>query len=242
LLALYWHQIPEHIGPIRSLRPYMIETGKNYDALLLHAGASPQGFNLLNRLEVNNLDQIYNGEYYFRSNRKVPHNLFTESKIKEYINNMRSPNYKPRFQFEFIDVLSTPLPAREVFIQFMGNIVFYEYDTSNNNYKRYLDIHEPHLIDDNQQVVVDNIIVKIVPTGFKDQMGRLKMDLTGQGEILVFKNGKVIEGYWKNDGNGWTNFLNEDEKEIHLNSGTTWIQVVPQDRVSINYDNDLDLR
>lgn len=33
----------ETVGPVRSIRPYLIELGESYDGVLVHAGGSPGG-------------------------------------------------------------------------------------------------------------------------------------------------------------------------------------------------------
>ena len=37
----------ESVGPIRSIRPYLIELGESYDGVLIHAGGSPEAYSIL---------------------------------------------------------------------------------------------------------------------------------------------------------------------------------------------------
>ncbi|MFO7815775.1 MAG: DUF3048 domain-containing protein [Halanaerobiales bacterium] len=233
-LALYRSNIPAQIGPIRSVRPYMIDIAREYDALLLHAGASPDGFDLLEDIDYTNLDQIYNGKYYWRNQQKPnPHNLFTgEYRINEYLNDMLGVEYDNRFNFEDIMIISNAkTSAEEINIEYWGNYnVIYEYSQEENVYYRYLnDLDTPHNCENNEQITVKNIVVQFAETSVKDEEGRLAIELEGNNKALYFRNGVVSEGYWEKEGQELTKFYNEKEQLITVNPGNTWIQIVPTD-------------
>lgn len=239
-LALYWEEIPDKIGPIRSVRPYLIETALEYDALLLHAGASPAGFDMLDRTKISHLDQIYHGSYYWRSSlREAPHNLYTGGfKIKSYLSKLTGQEYGSRFSFQQISFIEPEdIRANKIYLNYWGSYrVCYRFDETKNLYYRYLvDFNHPHLTVEGKQLTARNIIVQFVDTGVIDSVGRLKMTLTGKGESLVFRDGIVIKGYWEKKGKNWTKYFNEEGKEIKLNPGKTWIQIVPRS-TRINYE------
>lgn len=231
-LALYWSDIPEKIGPIRSVRPYMIAIAEEYDALLLHAGASPDGFEMLDRNGYNNLDQIYNGKYYWRSQqRPTPHNLYTgEYRINDYLNNMLGIEYDNRFNFEEIIIISNAQSkAEEISIDYWGNYeVLYRYNPEKNTYKRFIESYDnPHITTNGKQITVKNIIIQFVKTSVKDDVGRLSMNLDGNNKALYFRNGVVSEGHWEKSSNKMTKFYDQNNKLITVNPGNTWIQIVP---------------
>ena len=231
-LALYWYEIPNKIGPIRSARPYLIKTSNSYKSILLHAGASPAGFNILQNNDIKHIDQIYNGNYFWRgSEKKIPHNLFTGYfKISDYLNNRTGQEYQSRFEFKDLSFINIEkIEAEKIKIDYWGNYeVNYEYDIKNNVYKRYLnDFETPHLNQNNEQITVKNILVKFVETKSKDDQGRLEMKINGTGKAYYFIDGEFIEGKWKKEEGEWTVFYNNENKEVKLNPGKTWIQVVP---------------
>ncbi len=237
-LALYWHDIPGKIGPVRSLRPYFIKTAVPYNPLLLHAGASPEGFKMLSEIEISNLDQIYNGKYYWRdSNRNRPHNLYTGYfKFANYLNQLTGQEYSKRFSFQQIKLIKDKVnKAENININYWGNYsVKYKYSPQKNVYNRFLNFEQPHLTEDGQQLTAKNIIIKFVDTSVKDDIGRLKMTLNGRGKALIFRDGVVIKGYWKSEENKLTEFYTAKNKDVKLNPGQTWIQVVPKSIV-VNY-------
>ena len=56
-LALFQDQLPNNVGPIRSVRPYFLDWDLGFDAPLAHVGGSPQALQEIPTLGVKNLDQ-----------------------------------------------------------------------------------------------------------------------------------------------------------------------------------------
>ncbi|MGH2676256.1 MAG: DUF3048 C-terminal domain-containing protein, partial [Actinomycetota bacterium] len=55
-------------------------------------------------------------------------------------------------------------------------------------------------------------------------------DLVGRGDLLVFRNGKVIEGEWLRDSEeNVTQLLDAQGEEIALALGQTWVELFPTD-------------
>lgn len=74
------------IGPVRSIRPYLIGIGESIGALLVHAGGSPEAYSLLQQGHKEHLDEITNASapFWRDSSRKAPHNLYTnEEKLRK---------------------------------------------------------------------------------------------------------------------------------------------------------------
>ncbi|MFD1991913.1 DUF3048 domain-containing protein [Paenibacillus nicotianae] len=90
------------IGPVRSIRPYLIGIGESMNALLVHAGGSPEAYSILQQGNKEHLDEITNASVPFwrDSSRKAPHNLYTnEEKLrkgalqKKYKQEVTMPTY-----------------------------------------------------------------------------------------------------------------------------------------------------
>ncbi|TDO84479.1 DUF3048 family protein [Halanaerobium saccharolyticum] len=229
-LAIYWPEVPGKIGPIRSARPALIKTAQSYDALFLHAGASPDGFELLADDSVLHLDQIYQSQYFWRSSkRRAPHNLYSgEEPLKNYLNNLSEKEYPEQFNFLTASVVSDFKKAENISIDYWGSYkVLYEYNSLENNYLRFLNSKDnPHLLENGEQLKAKNIIVQHVRTSTKDSQGRQDIDLESGGKMQLFRDGLVIEGSWKNN-RGDITYFNAAGKQIKLNPGQTWIEVVP---------------
>lgn len=230
-LAVYWPDVPEKIGPIRSARPFLIETAAAYDSLFLHAGASPDGFEMLSGEDIMHLDQIYQSKYFWRSSKRpAPHNLYSgRPALTSYLSNLDEHEYPEQFNFMTASIMSDFVKAEDITIDYWGDYeVLYRYNKLNNNYQRYLnDFDNPHQSENGKKLNAKNIIVQYVETDVKDQEGRLKVDLNSGGKIELFRDGIVKEGRWEKNGDYRIDYYNNDGNSIQINPGQTWIQVVP---------------
>jgi len=238
-IALYWDNIPEKIGPIRSARPYMIDIAKEYNGLLLHAGASPEGFAMLAEGDLEHLDQIYRSRYYWRSsNRRAPHNLYTgKTRIEDYLDSLIGQEYQQKFSFRQVSFIKPQDQLADIIkIPYWGGtMVTYKYNNQENQYYRYSGSKEtPHLLDNNKQISANNIVVQYARTRQIDDVGRLSIELDNRGSSFVFTDGLVIEGFWEKDSDGSTKFYNNQGERIKLNPGQTWIELVP-DSIEIEF-------
>ena len=77
------NQIVEKIGPVRSARAYYLDyLGEYGTPLYMHVGGSPEALELIKARGVNDLNEFYNGVYYWRAeNRSAPHNVYTSSEL-----------------------------------------------------------------------------------------------------------------------------------------------------------------
>ncbi len=231
----------EKIGPVRSVRPYLVEIAKEYNALLAHAGGSPQALKLIEKFKLPNLEEIawWGPEYFWRvHSRQAPHNLFTSLEkilkaIKDWGLNEEKINYREWLrQRQLAAPTTTP---QEVKISFSNNpayIVSYIYQAKANKYLRFQG-GERHIDAlNNEQIATDNLIIQFIPAKkIIDKTGRLELNLNGQGEAQIFVNGQMIQAKWaKNKLNGRTIFYSQlNNKEIKFKPGNIWIEIVPKD-------------
>lgn len=229
-LAIFWPEVPEKIGPIRSARPALVKTAQSYDAVFLHAGASPDGFALLAVNDILHLDQLYKSQYYWRSSkRSAPHNLYSgEEPLKNYLDGLAEKEYPEQFNFLTASVVSNFKEAENISIDYWGSYeVFYQYNSLDNNYLRFLNSRDnAHLVESGDQLKAKNIIIQYVKTSTKDNQGRQDIDIKSGGDMKLFRDGLVIEGSWENNNNQIV-YLNAAGEEIEINRGQTWVQVVP---------------
>jgi len=68
-----------------------------------------------------------------------------------------------------------------------------------------------------------------------DNNKHLLYQTTGKGKVIVFQDGEAIQGTWeKKDRESRTKFFDSQGKEIKLNRGPIWIEIVPA-RQKVNY-------
>lgn len=240
----------EKIGPVRSARPYVVEIASGWSAFFLHAGGSPEALDLIKSYttDIVDLNEISGlGEIYFWRDRNVPgpHNLFTSAErialgIQEFELD-ELPMDKLLWQWEDdgnkIKFDDNAKSATMIYIDFSEGLGFdaqYEYDSELELYKRSMGglEHKDHA--DDAQLTAANIIIQRIPwEGFYESgLGRIKLNLIGEGDMILFQKGKIIQGAWKKDKrDDQTIWLNDKSEPIVLARGQTWIEIVPGTRV-----------
>lgn len=240
-LALFIGEEAREIGPVRSARPYYVEIAEEYDALYDHAGGSPQALSEIIRYGVHDLNAIGNGSrFHWRDRSKsAPHNLSTSSeKLQLALRDFEFTDKHPKFE-PWIFKDEAPLDQRgengqELKVNFSS--VSYQarfvYDRDSNTYGRFHGETEHKDANTDQQIRVNNVIVqKVAEERGGGEKGRILLNLQGEGEVLVFRDGQIITGNWKKaDRNSRTKWFDAEGKEIPLNRGHSWVIIVPEGR------------
>lgn len=236
LVAIFQSQsFAEPIGPIRSIRPYFIQLIESYQGVIVHAGASNDGYKVLQKSNPRKeyLDEISNaGSYFFRDkSRKAPHNLYATldklregAKKKKYREDVTVPNmlFDPAKL-----VLTVGLPAKQVDITFRNNDykVSYAYDATTRLYARSIN-DEPHTdLNNDKQLTAANLVVLATKHVTLDKEGRLEVDLNMGGDALLIQAGEAIPAKWERK-DGDIVRLMKDGKELPFMPGVTFYHVV----------------
>ena len=223
------------IGPVRSMRPYFLALGTGLDALIVHAGRSPEVTALLKSQNVDNFDEVYNGrdgKYNWRDkSRKAPHNLYTR------IGNVRQGAIDKKYRSEWTDPKLlfgkadiTPvgaIPFQTVNIKYYnGYYVSYNFDAKKKMFLRTM-AGEAHLDKETkQQVVANNVLICYSKHQVLDKVGRRSVDVNGPGSGFLLQNGTYIAITWENKNGAIRAFVSG--QELSFVPGKTWVQFVPE--------------
>lgn len=232
-MAIYYHGQADKIGPVRSARPYFIDRALDWNSVYVHVGQSPQAQVYFKENKVAHIDEFSNAKFFWREkNRKAPDNLFTSTELlrKRMVElDYERPSQLTSFSFSpdaFTEIAEEAFNLEINYPEKLNKAVF-TYDPNDKLYLRFTG-GKPHLDGEtNKQLQAKNIIVQYVDTKVMDKEGRLKVNMFGQGKILAFSEGRVIEGTWeKNKLREPTYFYDSTGKPLTLNPGQTWIQLV----------------
>lgn len=225
--------LTDSIGPIRSIRPYLIDIGDSYGAVLAHAGASNDGYDVLQHQGKPYLDEISNaGSYFWRSKeRKAPHNLYSSleklrmgAEKKKYSLDKQVPPYT----FAEAGSAEAGVPASDITISFLlkNYSVGYVYDSESGLYKRSIG-GKPHMdMNNNEQLAGTNLVVLGADHRTLDNEGRLEVDLTSGGSAILFQKGKAIEAEWVRAPDGMIRIV-KNGTELPFVPGKTFFHIVP---------------
>ncbi len=231
-LALYQEDMPEDVGPVRSLRSHFLDWSMGFDASIAHVGGSAESLQAAESRNARSLNQFAFDEPYYRTNdRPSPHNMYV--KTKGLMELQKDQNHT-KSDFDSIprspDSPSESPLAPEVTVNFSGSTyqVQFKYDSETNSYIRYL-AGEPHIdAATGNPITVKNVVVLRANGGEQ-------VDAVGEGEALVFKDGGVHEIKWqKTSYNQRVQLLGDDGSEFSINRGDTWFLAIHPTR-SVSY-------
>lgn len=235
-LALYYTNVPEIVGPVRSARPYIVVKALEYDAFLAHVGGSQQALTDIIRFEVADLDGLWSGAFFRTSPKVPPHNTYAYyvDLMAQAESNGERMQGVPDF-YSFGDAHAS-LKDQAEHVRFGyrddvygdgGYVVEYVYDAEKKTYARLVN-GLPFVDEQNgEQIEVSNIIVQYASHQVLDDEGRLYIDLFSGGEGYLLRDGKIAPVTWsKSENEALTAFVYEDGSEILLRPGKTAIHIV----------------
>lgn len=234
-VTIFQSKSPKAIGPVRSIRPYFIEIGDALDALIVHAGYSPEAIKMINSRKLPHFDEIYgDGAYYWRDKiRKPPHNLYTGIEL------IRKGADKRKISDEWNGAgmvflpqahLFSGLPVRKVTVNYIqGYQVYYEYDEITQVYKRFMAglAHKDKETD--VQLSAANILICFTAHEILDNVGRRAVDVFGPNIGYLIQHGQRQDITWEQRDGLIRAYINGVEQGMV--PGQTWIQVVPEGSV-----------
>lgn len=107
--------------------------------------------------------------------------------------------------------------------------VRWEYKKDNNYYSR-LNGSQAHTdLNNSSQLQAKTVIIQFMKEkGPIDAEKHMLYTTLGTGKVIIFQDGQVIEGTWsKGKRQSRTKFVDKSGKEIALNRGPIWIEIVP---------------
>jgi len=246
LVAFYLHADTAAIGPVRSLRPYMLNLTIPLGAVVAHVGGSPEALSDVVRLRpaAMNIDAFASAGPFRRSeSRAAPHNTYTGVSLLRSAS--RALGYEGQTlttltpdAFDFAPtpeaaVLPTGQSTRRFTVTYAAPrnySVTYDYDTLTGQWMRYLNgcAHEDAAT--GHQVRSATVIVLFAQTQVVpgDPEGRLEVSLTGSGQARIFCLKRVFEVRWSKSGRG-SGFVFTDTggNPVTLPPGPVWVLIVP---------------
>lgn len=241
-LALFLDQTTERIGSIRSARHYYLDYALENDAIYVHHGYSPQAREDWSKLGVDRIEvnESTTGWRDKSASKTYEFTLFTNiEKLGKGIRSKRTERNKDlllNYSVDNIDIsqMEGAIPANKIDIKYSSNTTTnYKYDTDNNIYLRSVNNKSQNDYVTGKQLTVKNIIVyKVKYSNIQgDDKGRQTIDNVGNGTGYYISNGYAVPITWKKDSrSSATIYKYNNGKEIQVNDGNTFIQIMPNNQ------------
>lgn len=243
----------DRIGPVRSCRDYFLYVAMGYESIYCNWGlAKPYVEELINRDNVYNVSAAVDGihkpadEAYARVSRPGYATEFTGylmiDGLWDAVERLGydwnyDENYVPPFLFAADDVIADYPENESATMIYPGGKSsensggygayhpYFEYHEEDHLYYRYQDGEAQIDEYNSEQLAVTNVIFQYCHGEVRDDHDYLAFGVHGEGDAIIFTNGKVIPCKWMRYDGDFTpaRFFDEEGNEIIVNQGKTWI-------------------
>lgn len=224
----------EKAGPIRSARPYFVSLAEELAAAYLHVGGSPEALTKIKQARVYDLNEFYNEKYFWRDNKYVaPHHIFTNyHNWQSYLTN-RGLTERQADAWLYKEESPKNVPTKDIEINFGPAFrARWQYDQAANNYLRLFNDEE--ISAEDSKIRAKNIIIQKVASRVLDDLGRLDLKLSGDGDAIICLDGACQLARWKKIGIERTRYYDQNGEELKFNPGISWVELA-DNNTEINY-------
>ncbi|MFW6774189.1 DUF3048 domain-containing protein [Nocardioides sp. CPCC 205120] len=236
-LAAFFHtELPDEVGPVRSMRASDIGIVPADDTTVVTSGAAQRTITRLRDAGVSFVEEEGTPAGFSRSDaRRIPYNLFAD--LTE-VEGAPSDGERPDDYLEWGDgaVWAAGAPATEVNVRFSPSHTT-SWELDGDGYA---------VVDGNagegDGFRADTVValeVEVVDAGYLDPAGNPVPEtvLAGTGTATLFHGGRAVEATWSKDTEAsGLRLLTMDGAALAVPAGHTWIELVPAETGSITYD------
>lgn len=230
-----WHSdLPDEIGPVRSIRPMDPDIASPFKGIITYSGGKAKFVYMMRDTQVENFMHglASTAKYMFRTDkREAPHNVLAKAaKVIEAKPELVAPD--PAFTFAGPGEMATAyqfgkqrdvLHARFSY----GNEPSWVWNDETGLYERRQAGGEWDVDEEGNVLTATNVIAQIVTES--NEYGYVpKAVVIGKGTAYVSTGGKTFKVSWsKKDRNAFTQFTFQGGNVVKLAPGNTWIELVP---------------
>jgi len=225
LAAFFYSEIPDEVGPVRSMRASDIGIVSPVDASVVTSGAAPVTIKRITDAGIKFYGEGSKGMSR-ASDRSAPYNLM--SSLSDLVDSLPDRDeQRPDDYLPWGDESDLPKgkKAKTLSANF-GN------HTTTWAYRGGEYVNENSFAADGDQFTPDNVLVlrvKVGDAGYRDPAGNPvpETKLEGTGQAMLFHGGEVVRGTWEKKGLESALSLSVGKEELSVPAGNTWIELVP---------------
>lgn len=234
LAAFYYSEIPDNVGPVRSMRASdigIVPPG----ARIVTSGAAPVTINRVRSASIPFYSEGAKG-FYRATDRAAPYNLF--NRLPEIVSVAKVELNRPDDYLPWGESADLPRgkPASTVYADFGNHTTQWNYDGET---KRWTSpTSHAGAGDEFPAETVLALKVQVGDAGYKDPSGAFvpETKFEGKGQALLFHRGKVVQGTWKKDGLTGPIQLSTKQGKLTVPAGRVFIELVPAQEGGVRWD------
>jgi hypothetical protein len=224
LAVFFYEDIPDDVGPVRSMRATDIGIVQPAQAVLVASGGAPQTQARLKDAGITTYSEGGPG-FYRDSGRSAPYNLM--NRLPQLVDKLDEADPPPAY-LPFGKAADFPKgrPAAGLVASFSAGSST-EFTYSGGHYANTNSNADP--ADQLQPETVLVLRVRVGDAGYLDPAGNPvpETKLTGTGAAMVFHGGRLVRGTWSKDGYDAPIELQAGGNPLTIPPGKTWIELVP---------------
>ncbi|HEU4849054.1 MAG TPA: DUF3048 domain-containing protein [Terrimesophilobacter sp.] len=231
-VAIWQSDIPERLGPVRSIRPMDPAIVSPFRGIICYSGGQQRFVYLMRQTPVYNAihGQPDTADTFYRADgRPGPHDVIV--KAREVLA-QHTDLAAPQQQFAYSLDAASSTAAKEgkptAAVEYRFSSLFYGTWKWNAEAERWMRVQQGKADKDSHGDQLNAANVVVLRVNVVDDRGVPKTILTGSGEAWVSSGGATVHGKWSKggekdplrlvDGNGVT---------IRLAAGNTWFELIP---------------
>lgn len=224
LAVFFYSDIPDEVGPVRSMRASDIGIVSPVDASVVTSGAAGQTIARIKGAGIPFFQEGAKG-IYRDSSRSAPYNLFAD--LGDVSSVIKQDEVRPDDYLSWGETEDLPRGqrAKTLAASFGGHTTNWKFEGG-----RYSNLNT--YAADGDEFEADTVLVlrvQVGDAGYKDPAGNFvpETKFEGKGQAMVFHDGRLVRGTWTKDGLADQLTLATKAGKLSIPAGNTWIELVP---------------
>ncbi|WP_426243479.1 DUF3048 domain-containing protein [Nocardioides sp. LHG3406-4] len=234
LAAFYYSQLPEVVGPVRSMRASDIGIVSPVDADIITSGAAGVTIGRIQQAGIRFFQEGAKG-FFREGSRYAPYNLM--ARPREVVSVIKQKPARPDDYLRFGDAADLPKGQKASRLSaFFGGMHTTNWAYANGGY-----VNQNSYAAQGDEFPADTVLVlrvQVGDAGYRDPAGNFvpETKFEGSGDALLFHGGRVVKGTWKKDGvRGSLRLDTKKGGDLAVPAGRTWLELVPADGGRVTY-------
>jgi hypothetical protein len=231
-VAIWQSDIPELLGPVRSIRPMDPAIVSPFRGIICYSGGQQRFVNLMRQTPVYNAihGQADTESTFFRTGTKAaPHNVLVRA---QKLLGQHATIAPPRQQFAYSLDAASSSAARDgkptAAVNYRFSSLFYGTWKWNAEKELWMRVQQGEVDKDSNGHQLSAANVVVLRVNVVNDRGVPKTILTGKGEAWVSSGGATIHGTWsKGSEKESIRLVDANGVTIRLAAGNTWFELVP---------------
>lgn len=237
-MAIYHCSDSTKVGPVRSARIVDPAIMTPYTHILADAGGNDTVRAALEKAHIDSIDEDAAGSADTRVERpgySSEHTLYGNTVALRKLGEKKFHDPPADDIFKFGDLQDGSKKAKSVTVDMSTTVVGYQW--KGGRWAR-IDHDAPLTMENGHAIEVDNVLLEEHTVNLSTTLGDVHgiasteiADVTGKGKAVLFRDGRELVGTWtRSSKTAPVVFETKGGDEMVLHKGTTWIELLPNDK------------